>query len=105
MPCTFASTAIEAWELHTKTITEFFHGDFDDLGTAHLQACQEAVRMARVTQLETVICKTLMKSKKPHERVSERLASYAQETRRDGAGEIWKELAQHIEAVRKAGKK
>ena len=91
---------MDAWDLHKTKIAELFPGHLDDLDAAPLKACQEAVARARVTQLETVICKTLLKSKKPRERIHECFASYADETRRDGVKDIWKGLAKYIQTLK-----
>ena len=88
---------LEAWDLHKEKMSALFPGHLDDLGLEHLKSAKESVRRARITQLERVICKAFLKSKKPLERVQECMAEYAQETLRNATEDTWIVLSKHKE--------
>lgn len=60
------------------------------------QEAHEALLQARVLQLETVLMRTVIKSRQPAKRVAGLIAEFAQETKLSGLGRISTSLAQYL---------
>jgi hypothetical protein len=92
---------VEALELQQAQMTAAFGEPQGSLDTAaQIEVAKSALARVRVTQLECVVCKALVKSKNPLKRVDMLFAEFAQETGSDASSSICPYLVEHLALMR-----
>ena len=81
---------------------KFLAPDFDDpTGTSLTESCQEQQLRARVTQLEMLLCKVLLKSKNKLDRCKTYMAEFAAEGKTAAEKDVCPALMAKVKALKK----